>query len=78
MPIGTKLNSILSAMKNEIKINVLFPVLGTTGKLVHFTGVITDVGDDYVEVRSDPKSGEFYYIPLSSLTAVTNEDPPAI
>jgi len=78
MPIGTKLNSILAAMKNEVRINVLFPVLDTAGKLVHLTGVITDVGDDYVEVRSTPKAHEFYYVPISSLTAVTNEDPPAI
>lgn len=55
-----------------------FPVLGPSGKLVYLTGVISDVGDDYVQVKSNPHAYEFYLIPISSLTAVTNEDPPAI
>jgi hypothetical protein len=78
MPIGTKLNTILAALRGEMKISAVFPVLSSAGRLVYLPGIITDVGDDYVKVQSSTDSADFYFIPISSLSAVTNLDPPTI
>jgi hypothetical protein len=55
MPAGTTLSQLLVAMVNEIEVSVLFPVLGTNG-LISLTGVITDVGTDYIKWQSNPKA----------------------
>ena len=77
MPAGTSLSQLLGALVNEIEVSILFPVLGTNG-LVSLTGVITDVGNDYVKWQSTPKATTFYLIPISSIAAVTTEIPPSI
>jgi hypothetical protein len=77
MPAGTTLSQLLTAMVNEIEVSVLFPVIGGNG-LVSLTGVITDVGTDYIKWQSKPNVGPFYLIPISSIAAVTTEIPPSI
>jgi hypothetical protein len=77
MPAGTTLSQALAAFVNEIEVSILFPVLGTSG-LVSLTGVIVDVGTDYIKWQSTPKTGPFYMIPINAIAAITTEIPPSI